>query len=66
VDCVGSGGWAVPEYYPGFLLHPWRIHQTAEPGVQFMDVVFAVGQYHVVSMSLNTFGVQLDKGVKSF
>ena len=33
---------------------------------QLMDVVFAVGQYHLVSMSLNTFGVQLDKGVKGF
>jgi 4-carboxymuconolactone decarboxylase len=33
---------------------------------QLMDVVFAVGQYTLVSMSLNTFGVQLDKGVKGF
>jgi hypothetical protein len=33
---------------------------------QLMDVVFAVGQYQLVSMALNTFGVQLDKGVKGF
>ncbi|HKA55562.1 MAG TPA: carboxymuconolactone decarboxylase family protein [Candidatus Binatia bacterium] len=33
---------------------------------QLMDVVFAVGQYTLVSMALNTFGVQLDKGVKGF
>jgi 4-carboxymuconolactone decarboxylase len=33
---------------------------------QLMDVVFAVGQYRLVSMALNTFGVQLDKGVKGF
>ena len=33
---------------------------------QLMDVVFAVGQYNLVSMALNTFGVQLDKGVKGF
>lgn len=33
---------------------------------QCMDVVFAVGQYNLVSMALNTFGVQLDKGVKGF
>lgn len=33
---------------------------------QLMDVVFTVGQYHLVSMSLNTFGVQLDRGVKGF
>jgi 4-carboxymuconolactone decarboxylase len=33
---------------------------------QLMDVVFTVGQYNLVSMSLNCFGVQLDKGVKGF
>lgn len=33
---------------------------------QLMDVVFAVGQYNLVSMALNTFGVQLDEGVKGF
>ena len=33
---------------------------------QLMDAVFAVGQYTLVSMALNTFGVQLDKGVKGF
>ena len=34
--------------------------------LQLMDVVFAVGQYHLVSMALNSFGVQLDPGVKGF
>jgi 4-carboxymuconolactone decarboxylase len=33
---------------------------------QLIDVIFAVGQYHVVSMALNTLGVQLDDGVKGF
>jgi alkylhydroperoxidase family enzyme len=33
---------------------------------QLMDVVFTVGQYNLVSMTLNTFGVQLDEGVKGF
>jgi len=28
-----------------------------------MDVVFAVGQYNLVSMALNTLGVQLDEGL---
>ena len=28
-----------------------------------MDLVFAVGQYNLVSMVLNTFGVQLDEGL---
>jgi 4-carboxymuconolactone decarboxylase len=33
---------------------------------QMIDVIFAVGQYHIVSMALNTLGVQLDDGVKGF
>lgn len=33
---------------------------------QLMDVVFTVGQYNMVSMALNSFGVQLDKGVGGF
>jgi len=31
-----------------------------------MDVVFTVGQYNLVSMALNSFGVQLDEGLKGF
>jgi 4-carboxymuconolactone decarboxylase len=33
---------------------------------QLMDVVFTVGQYNLVSMALNSFGVQLDEGVTGF
>jgi 4-carboxymuconolactone decarboxylase len=33
---------------------------------QLIDVIFAVGQYHVVSMALNSLGVQLDDGVRGF
>jgi len=33
---------------------------------QLIDAVFAVGQYTMVCMALNSFGVQLDKGVKGF
>jgi alkylhydroperoxidase family enzyme len=33
---------------------------------QCMDVVFTVGNYNLVSMALNTFGVQLDKGLTGF
>jgi alkylhydroperoxidase family enzyme len=33
---------------------------------QLMDVVFTVGQYTLVSMALNTFGVQLDPGIEGF
>ena len=31
---------------------------------QLMDLVFTIGQYMTVSMALNTFGVQLDAGIK--
>ena len=33
---------------------------------QLMDVVATVGYYHLVSMSLNSFGVQLEQGVPGF
>jgi alkylhydroperoxidase family enzyme len=33
---------------------------------QLMDLVFAIGQYTLVSMALNTFGVQIEDGTKGF
>jgi len=33
---------------------------------QLMDLIFTVGQYNLVSMALNTLGVQLDEGVQGF
>lgn len=33
---------------------------------QLMDMVFTIGQYNLVSMALNTFGVQLDAGLPTF
>lgn len=33
---------------------------------QLIDVVFAVGQYSLVSMALNTLGVPLDEGIEGF
>jgi 4-carboxymuconolactone decarboxylase len=44
----------------------WAALSERYTPAQCMDVVFAVGQYNLVSMALNTFGVQLDKGVKGF
>jgi len=44
----------------------WAALSTQYNTEQLMDVVFTVGQYNLVSMALNTFGVQLDKGVKGF
>jgi len=33
---------------------------------QMMDIVFTVGQYNLVSMALNSFGVQADPGLPGF
>jgi alkylhydroperoxidase family enzyme len=33
---------------------------------QLIDLVFTVGQYNLVSMALNTLGVQLDEGIAGF
>ena len=33
---------------------------------QIMDLVFTVGQYTLVSMALNSSGVQLDEGIEGF
>lgn len=44
----------------------WSALSAAYNDQQMMDVVFAVGQYHLVSMALNSFGVQLDPGIAGF
>jgi len=44
----------------------WRTLAARYDTRQLMDVVFTVGQYNLVSMALNTFGVQLDEGVEGF
>lgn len=33
---------------------------------QMLDLIFAVGQYNLVSMALNSLGVQLDKGIGGY
>ena len=33
---------------------------------QMMDVVFTVGEYNLVSMAINSFGIQLEPGVTGF
>ncbi len=33
---------------------------------QILDLIFAVGQYNMVSMALNTIGVQLDDGIPEY
>lgn len=44
----------------------WKAVASRWTTQQLMDLVFAVGQYTLVSMALNTFGVQLDPGVRGF
>lgn len=44
----------------------WAALSERYDQLQMMDVVFTVGQYNMVSMALNSFGVQLDKGVEGF
>ena len=42
----------------------WRGLKQHLDDDQIVDMVFAVGQYNLVSMALNTFGVQLDDGLE--
>jgi 4-carboxymuconolactone decarboxylase len=44
----------------------WAALQDHYDDRQLMDLVFAVGQYTLVSMALNTFGVPLDDGLVGF
>jgi len=44
----------------------WNALAAAYDIKQMMDLVFTVGQYNLVSMALNSFGVQLDEGLAGF
>ena len=44
----------------------WKSLSSQLSTEQLLDLVFAVGQYNLVSMALNTLGVQLDEGVPGF
>ena len=44
----------------------WKLLAQRFNSQQLIDLVFTVGQYHVVSMALNTLGVQLDEGIAGF
>jgi alkylhydroperoxidase family enzyme len=44
----------------------WNALAQAYSQHQMMDLVFTVGQYNLVSMALNSFGVQLDEGLEGF
>jgi len=44
----------------------WQMLSERFDTPQLIDIIFTVGQYHLVSMALNTLGVQLDDGVEGF
>jgi 4-carboxymuconolactone decarboxylase len=44
----------------------WEVLQARWSDQQLMDLVFTVGQYTLVSMALNSFGVQIEDGVERF
>lgn len=44
----------------------WQALSAVYDTRQLMDLVFTVGQYNLVSMALNSFGVQLDEGLEGF
>lgn len=44
----------------------WQVLSKHYSPQQIMDLVFTVGQYNLVSMALNTLGVQLDDGIDGF
>ncbi len=44
----------------------WKALSARYDTQQLIDLVFTVGQYNLVSMALNTLGVQLDAGVEGF
>lgn len=44
----------------------WNALKQTYNDQQMMDIVFTCGQYNLVSMALNSFGVQLDDGIAGF
>lgn len=44
----------------------WQGLKTSYNDQQMMDLVFSIGQYNLVCMALNSFGVQADAGLPNF
>lgn len=44
----------------------WNTLASSYNTQQLIDLIFTIGQYHMVSMALNTLGVQLDEGIAGF
>lgn len=76
-DGPGAPGWseldaallcAADELHSDSMISDatWQALSGHYNNEQLIDLVFTVGQYHIVSMALNTLGVQLDEGVPGF
>jgi len=59
---------AVDELHANAMIstETWQALAKVYDQKQMMDLVFTVGQYNLVSMALNSFGVQLDEGLEGF
>ena len=77
VDGPDSAGWdpfeaalvrAADELHHDAIVsdQTWKVLSARYGTEQLMDAVFTVGQYNLVSMALNTLGVQLDAGLEGF
>jgi 4-carboxymuconolactone decarboxylase len=44
----------------------WNALSASYTKEQLMDLIFTVGEYHIVSMALNTLAVQLDPGFEGY
>lgn len=44
----------------------WQVLSSRYSQQQMLDLIFAIGQYNLVSMALNSLGVQLDEGIPGF
>lgn len=59
---------AVDELYEKSFISDstWNILSEKYDEQQLVDLIFTVGQYQLVSMALNTLGIQLDEGYEGF
>ena len=73
----GTDGWnpsdsalvkAVDELHQNSAMsdETWNALASRLTTEQLMDLIFTVGEYHVVSMALNSLGVQLEPGFQGF
>ncbi|MFX1327805.1 MAG: carboxymuconolactone decarboxylase family protein [Promethearchaeota archaeon] len=54
-------------YYDSFISDPtWKTLSERYNTHQLLDLIFTVGQYNLISMALNTLGIQLEEGTKGF